>query len=57
MYRIYKELVVNGKVVHKTPIARCGNLKTAQTHARVWANGHPMGIYKINPDGTESKVN
>lgn len=57
MYRVYKELTdKSGEVVHKTPIARCGNLSTALAHARVWSNGWPMGVYEIKADGAEVKV-
>ena len=57
MYRVYKELVDNnGKVIHKTPVARCAKLSVAVSHACVWSNGWPMGIYEIKPDGTEVKV-
>lgn len=58
MFHVYK-LLTDGKgnIVHKTPIAKCSTLKAAQSHARVWSNGWPMGIYKVNPDGTETKVN
>lgn len=57
-YRVYKELTNNdGEVVHKTPVARSGNLKNACTHARSWANGIlPMGVYEVYADGTERKV-
>lgn len=57
MYHIYKLLTdEKGNIVHKTPVAKCGNLKTAVSHARVWSNGHPMGIYEIKPDGSEERV-
>jgi len=57
MYRIYKELTnEKGEVIHKTPVARCAKLNIAVSHARVWSNGHPMGIYEIMPDGTEVKI-
>jgi len=57
MYRIYKELVnEKGEVIHKTPVARCAKLNIAVSHARVWSNGHPMGIYEIMSDGSEVKV-
>lgn len=58
MYHIYKLLTdAKGNIIHRTPIAKSQSLKSAQSYARVWSNGHPIGIYKINPDGTESKVN
>lgn len=58
MYHVYR-LLTDGKgnIVHKTPVVKCGNLKIAESYARTCSNGWPMGIYKINPDGTETKVN
>ncbi|MGN1368452.1 MAG: hypothetical protein ACI4WX_06270 [Aristaeellaceae bacterium] len=57
MYHVYKLLTdEKGTIVHKTPVAKCGNLKAAVTHARVWSNGWPMGIYEIKPDGSEVRV-
>ena len=57
MYHVYK-LLTDGKgnIVHKTPIAKCGNLKNAVVHAHMWSNGWHMGIYEIKPDGSEVKV-
>ena len=57
MYRVYKELINDkGEVIHKCPVCRCSKLNVAISHARVWANGWPMGVYQIMPDGTEVKV-
>lgn len=57
MFRVYKLLTnEKGEIVHKTPVARCGSLKVALSHAKVWSNGWPMGVYKINDDGTEVRV-
>lgn len=57
MYRVYKLLLnANGEIVHKTPVARCASLNIATSHARVWSNGWPMGIYKIEADGSETRV-
>ena len=57
MFRVYKLLTnEKGEIVHKTPIARCAKLNVAVSHARVWSNGHPMGIYEIKPDGSEARV-
>lgn len=57
MYRVYRLLTdEQGNIVHKTPVARTATLRGAEAHACVWSNGWPMGIYKINPDGTETRV-
>ena len=57
MYHVYKLLVnEKGDIIHKTPVAKCGSIKVATSHARVWSNGWPMGIYEIKADGTEIRV-
>lgn len=57
MYNVYRLLTdEKGNIVHKTPVARCGILKVAVSHARVWSNGWPMGIYEVKPDGSEVRV-
>lgn len=57
-YRVYKALTDNeGKVVHKTPVARTGNKANALSHARVWANGVlPMLVCEVYADGTEKVI-
>lgn len=57
MFRVYKLLLNNnGEIVHKTPVARCAKLNAAVSHARVWSNGWPIGIYEIKADGSEVRV-
>lgn len=57
MYRVYSLLTNdNGEIVHKRPVCRCAKLSVAQSYARVWSNGWPMGIYQIMADGTEVRV-
>lgn len=57
MYRIYKLLTdENGNIVHRLPVASCVSLKVAVSHARVWSNGWPMGIYEVKTDGSEVRV-
>ena len=57
-YKIYKALTDNeGKVVHKTPVARTGSKTNALAHARVWANGVlPMLVCEVYADGTEKVI-
>lgn len=57
-YRVYKELTdENGNTVHRTPVARTGNKKTACSHARAWSNGVlPLTVYEMYSDGTEKLV-
>lgn len=57
MYHVYRLLTdEKGNIVHRTPVVRCGSLKVAESYARTCSNGWPMGIYKINADGTEVRV-
>lgn len=57
MYRVYRLLTdENDNIVHKTPIVRTVRLKDAESYARTCSNGWPMGIYMINNDGTETRV-
>ena len=57
MYHVYRLLTdEKGNVVHKTPFAVCRSLKEAGSYARAWSNGSPMGIYKIEKDGSETRV-
>lgn len=57
MFRVYKLLLnENGEIIHKIPVARCAKLNVAASHARVWSNGWPMGIFEIEADGTEIRV-
>ena len=57
MYRVYRLLInEKGEIIHKTPVARCGSFRVAESYARVCSNGWPMGIYRIKPDGSEVKV-
>lgn len=57
MYRVYKLLTnAQGEIVHKTPVARCGSLSVALSHARVWSNGWPMGVWELKADGSEVRV-
>lgn len=57
MYHVYRLLTdEKGNIVHKTPFAVCSSLKVAESYARSWSNGSPMGIYKIEKDGSETRV-
>lgn len=56
MYHVYRLLTDEKGNVHKTPFAVCSNLKVAESYSKAWSNGSPMGIYKIEKDGTETRV-
>jgi hypothetical protein len=56
-YRVYKELYDdNGNIVNKMPVCSTTTLKMALSMARTNAGIGPVGIYEINPDGTEKKI-
>ena len=57
MYRVYRLLTdEKGNIVHRTPVVRCGSLQVAESYARTCSNGWPMGIYKVEQDGSEMRV-